>query len=682
MISTDTDNAVIAGADGALFVAQPAADVVTDVTDLNATGNLIGTYNNEEGDPFAINETVTTVTATAATGNTIATYTNEDPAATPVNINETITELAISAGALTYANEDATNTDIKLISGDTNNALIAGTDGSLFVAQPAADIVTDVTDLNTAADTNLIGTYNNEEGNTFAINETATTISNLNAATNKNLIGTYNNEGATSFAIEETVTSITFDDTTNELEYIDETGTPNPVDLSSLEHTGTEGSIFFAGADETPTEDNDQLFWDAANNRLGVGTNTPDNKLQVSGAIRSAGFLNSDGNAGEPSYRFTDDTNTGIYSPAADEIGLTVGGFEALRIDEETTGNTVVIVNQTLDLDGPVLDENDLPGIAGQVLTATATGTEWADAAAETVTTFAQDDTPTTTDATATGEITYTDEAGDEFKAQVVSADADNKLSVGTDGGAFFAGPTICAAGKIAAGGSAVAGFNATASLINTGDYQITFDNDLGTSSYVIQLTITDLLGVGNDDPNISYYDQQSDGFKVNVGDNDNGGSDRADFNSEFMFSVICLPGFGNGGSTATGGTGGGTPTNTASPTLTENQSINANNFADINTFIINFNPGNANAGSAFEILIEDRPYANLPANLTASSNQGPINFTVTSEDNGDGTYNHLITGIDPLPSNNDPVTFSGDQPSPQGTTFGGACSCVSFFTN
>ncbi|WP_298351641.1 hypothetical protein [uncultured Dokdonia sp.] len=501
LISADADNNITAGADGALFVDVSEEETVTELA--IAAGEL--TYANED----ATNANVNLISADADNNITAGA---DGALFVDVSEEETVTELAIAAGELTYANEDATNANVNLISADTDNNITAGTDGALFVDVTAEETVTDVTDLNTA--------------------------------TNTNLIGTYNNEGATPFAIEETVTSLTFDDTTNELEFIDETGTPNPVDLSSLEHTGTEGSIFFAGADETPTEDNDQLFWDATNNRLGVGTNTPDNKLQVTGAIRSAGFLNSDGNAGEPAYRFTDDTNTGMYSPAADEIGFTVGGFEAMKIDEATTGNTVVIINQTLDLDGPVLDENDLPGTAGQVLTATATGTEWADAAAETVTTFVQDDTPTTTDATATGEITYTDEAGNPFTAQVVSADADNALSVGTDGGAFMAvAPAVYSVGKVgAAGGGAL--FNATVVNTGTGTYQVTFTTALPNANYIIQLSQPGRAGAGNDDPGISYSGQSATGFIVNIGDNDNGGSDRAFFNSEFMFTVLTIPGF------------------------------------------------------------------------------------------------------------------------------------------
>src|SRR5690606_2175358 len=48
----------------------------------------------------------------------------------------------------------------------------------------------------------------------------------------------------------------------------------------------------------------------------------------------------------------------------------------------------------------------------------------------ETVTTLVQDNT--------TGVITYTDEEGEESTANVVSTDADNEITVGSDGGAFY----------------------------------------------------------------------------------------------------------------------------------------------------------------------------------------------------------------------------------------------------
>jgi hypothetical protein len=44
----------------------------------------------------------------------------------------------------------------------------------------------------------------------------------------------------------------------------------------------TTGSVVFAGASGTYTQDNTNLFWDDTNNRLGIGTTIPDVKLHVS----------------------------------------------------------------------------------------------------------------------------------------------------------------------------------------------------------------------------------------------------------------------------------------------------------------------------------------------------------------------------------------------------------------
>ncbi|MUH38307.1 hypothetical protein D9O36_20860 [Zobellia amurskyensis] len=283
----------------------------------------------------------------------------------------------------------------------------------------------------------------------------------------------------------------------------------NTVTLPSI--SGTEGSLFFADASGDPTEDNSQLFWNATNNRLGVGTNTPDNKLQVTGAIRSQGMLNSDGNANEAAYRFSDDTNTGMYSPAADEIGFTVGGIEAMNIDE-TSNSTTVTINETLELNGAVLDENDSAGTAGQVLSATATGTEWIDSP------------------TSSGNAS-------------ISADDGNSITVGSDSGVFYASP-IKAFGKVSALGTIVKSTPniVVAKLAGLGHYLVTLPIGITLDSdYIIQLSQPGRDGVGNDDPGISYSNQTIRTFEVIIGDNDNGGTDRARFDSEFMFTIIDL---------------------------------------------------------------------------------------------------------------------------------------------
>ncbi len=113
----------------------------------------------------------------------------------------------------------------------------------------------------------------------------------------------------------------------------------------------------------------------------------------------------------------------------------------------------------------------------------------------------------------------------------------------------------IYAMGKVNSDGTAASINNGTSSKITTnnnstdtaGDYQITFSTPLPNNDYIIQLTIPDcpngcVGGSGsNDDPGITYYDQQTTGFKVNIGDNDNGGTTRDDYDSEFMFTVFVI---------------------------------------------------------------------------------------------------------------------------------------------
>jgi len=74
--------------------------------------------------------------------------------------------------------------------------------------------------------------------------------------------------------------------------WFDTSITPNEIKIwdgttwLNLEHTGTPGSIFFAGSTGLPNETNDQLFWNEASNSLSVGSVsglTPTHKLNVNG---------------------------------------------------------------------------------------------------------------------------------------------------------------------------------------------------------------------------------------------------------------------------------------------------------------------------------------------------------------------------------------------------------------
>uniref|UniRef100_UPI000B272403 hypothetical protein n=1 Tax=Aquimarina longa TaxID=1080221 RepID=UPI000B272403 len=285
---------------------------------------------------------------------------------------------------------------------------------------------------------------------------------------------------------------------------------------------------------------------------------------------------------------------------------IDISSIQSLRLG--STGNTTQIsgalgiqlqnathVQDNLRVDGSYSDSSGDAGVANQVLTSTGTGTNWVDVSSletvttitdtngattkkeiatysneaggaavsinETVTSLEQDNTPTTTDPTATGEITYTDENGSTSTAQVVSADANNNISVGADGGAFLSMPIIYAAGKVNADGTVNTGaiYNASINKVNTnnggsgggieGDYEVNFDIPLTNINYVIQLTILDCAGdcPGNtldkyDDPGITYYNQTVNGFSVNIKDSDNGTNQGDDIDLDFMFSVIKLP--------------------------------------------------------------------------------------------------------------------------------------------
>ncbi|WP_394975692.1 hypothetical protein, partial [uncultured Croceitalea sp.] len=112
--------------------------------------------------------------------------------------------------------------------------------------------------------------------------------------------------------------------------------------------------------------------------------------------------------------------------------------------------------------------------------------------------------------------------------------------------------PRTYSMGKVNGDATAASIYNATVARVTAdteGDYQITFTNALANTNYIIQLTILDCGGncppsggSNYDDPGISYYDQQTTGFKVNIGDSDNGTTAKDDIDLEFMFTVTVLP--------------------------------------------------------------------------------------------------------------------------------------------
>ena len=132
---------------------------------------------------------------------------------------------------------------------------------------------------------------------------------------------------------------------------------------------------------------------------------------------------------------------------------------------------------------------------------------------------------------------------GDKGDAgDVVGSETNNSITIAANGGAFYESP-IKAFGKIGSNGSVIrATTGVTTSRISTGRYSVTLPTGaVSDANYIIQLTQPGRGGAGNDDPGISYNNQTSTGFEVIIGDNDNGGTNRARYNSDFMFTILDL---------------------------------------------------------------------------------------------------------------------------------------------
>jgi hypothetical protein len=87
----------------------------------------------------------------------------------------------------------------------------------------------------------------------------------------------------------------------------------------------TPGSVIFAGANGILSQSNSNFFWDNTNGRLGIGTATPVNPLQVVGTIRAASLLASNG--------ITAGATTTANASAVIDIISTTKGFLPTRTD-------------------------------------------------------------------------------------------------------------------------------------------------------------------------------------------------------------------------------------------------------------------------------------------------------------------------------------------------------------
>lgn len=101
---------------------------------------------------------------------------------------------------------------------------------------------------------------------------------------------------------------------------------------------------------------------------LGIGTTSPTEILQTNGKIYSTIQLlgNSNDSVDIPSFSFKEDSNTGMFHPFNDTIGLTTGGTERLRVDNlGNVGIGMTDAQHMLDVVGNIHTSNNSAFIAG-----------------------------------------------------------------------------------------------------------------------------------------------------------------------------------------------------------------------------------------------------------------------------------------------------------------------------
>ena len=167
----------------------------------------------------------------------------------------------------------------------------------------------------------------------------------------------------------EAVTSVTTN-TTGHITAIDVSTVTIPTDPGgTVKGTGTATRVAFWSASDTITSDAD-LYWDNTNNRLGIGTISPAEKLEVSGSVKIGNMKFEPANGGR--IGFNRNTSTGaIYDSnyAAFQINGAYASADFLEIQNyASTGGflgSVALKNGNFGIG------TDSPGSKVEIVTAT-----------------------------------------------------------------------------------------------------------------------------------------------------------------------------------------------------------------------------------------------------------------------------------------------------------------------
>ncbi|MBP6005670.1 hypothetical protein KA531_02100, partial [Candidatus Saccharibacteria bacterium] len=208
-------------------------------------------YQDENGSTTQINlETIIDnfETLTALSVNSLAgtlNYTDENGTANTIDLkpliaaNETLTTLTVSGSTITYTDEDGGTTDIDIKDLETLTTVAQSGQGSFTYTDEAGTTHTiNTTDLiNSSGDITITGSGTTADPYIVSFTETHTSFTGL-SGTGK-VIGTYTNENGDTFDLRETVTNLAINTTNQTITYTNENGTQVVADIKLLESTST-----------------------------------------------------------------------------------------------------------------------------------------------------------------------------------------------------------------------------------------------------------------------------------------------------------------------------------------------------------------------------------------------------------------------------------------------------------
>ena len=501
------------------------------VTTLIENTNNTFTYTNEAGIPTVVDvSNLETLTAIALNpDNTNIDYTDEDGSVTQISLAnlvsnlETVTSLVDNNdGTFSFINEDGSTTTLNANNLETLTAIALNPDNTNIDYTDENGNVTQLNLTNLITNLETLSTLSNNGDGTFTYtdengNQTDIDFPNLETITTLVLNGdgtlTYTNENNTLTVIDLNATALPFNPigtsltSTNVQDAIDELNGNNSDD-QTLATNNTPGNISIEDGNSITlnVNDADADVTNEINTAFAVvGTNLDITDSNGTLSVPLAAIGSDDQN-------ITTDNNPG-------NISIEDGNILTLNVD---------------DADADAMNEIQTITSTDASITVTPSGNDYdlsLNIPTETVTSLSQN--------TTTGIISYTNEDSTQQAANVVSTNTNNNISVGTDGGAYYSSP-VKAMGKINGNGTFnKAPYNATVRRISVGRYQVALTPAMPDANYIIQLTIRDSAGVGNDDYDLAYTSQTATGFIVEVGDNDNGGTDRTLRDFEFMFTVL-----------------------------------------------------------------------------------------------------------------------------------------------